>query len=154
MRYFVVFQLFMVFLVVGFSAKATDFGDYVWGPPHQDSVRPYLEEAKLPQNSRWQDDQWTPQDWIDSRGGSASAVIDGFYEAGILTDQYLDDDVPILEVGQTFLELGAQDKRRVVAFIDEVFGITKFHPTPVILIYFHEDDLHVGEFNAGGLQLQ
>ncbi|MEZ5814387.1 MAG: hypothetical protein R3E13_06665 [Alphaproteobacteria bacterium] len=163
MRKFMIFQVFMVLLVAGFSgfAAASDLSmlwgnikkDF-WGPPHSDFVRPHLEEAKLPHNSRWADDEWEPQDWIDARGGSVVRVVNGFYDAGIIVDQYFDDDVPVLEVGQGFIELGAQDKRRVVAFMDEVFGVTKFSKPGVIMVHFHEDDAPIGVFNAQGLQLQ
>lgn len=161
MRNFFVFQVFMaLFLAVlapisGHAGSLSELGKYIWGPPKSDFVRPYLEEAKLPHNSRWADDEWSPQDWIDSRGGNAVNVVNGFYEAGIISDQYIDDDIPVLEVGQGFLELGAQDKRRVVAFIDEVFGVTKYGDPAVIMIYFHDKkETPVGVFNAQGLQLQ
>ena len=161
MRNFVIFQVFTaLFLTVfmpisGHASSLRELGKYIWGPPRSEYVRPYLEEAKLPHNSRWADDEWSPQDWIDSRGGNAVNVVNGFYEAGIISDQYMDDDIPVLEVGQGFLELGAQDKRRVVAFIDEVFGVTKHGNPPVIMIYFHDrKETPVGVFNAQGLQLQ
>ena len=145
------FGVFLFFKPV----SATEFWDYfIWGMPDHQDVRPYLEEAKIPHNSQWADDEWEPQDWVDSRGGNPMAVINGFYDAGIITDQYFDDEKPVLEVGQTFLDLGSKDKRRVVAFVDEVFGVTKFSEAGTIFIYFHEDDLPIGEFNKGGLQLQ
>lgn len=135
--------------------NATELWDYfIWGMPNHDEVRPYLEEAKIPHNSQWADDEWSPQDWIDSMGGNPMNVIQGFYDAGIITDQYFDDEKPVLEVGQTFLDLGSKDKRRVVAFVDEVFGVTKFNGAGTIFILFHEDDLPIGEFNKDGLQLQ
>jgi len=166
MRFIKVFQLVMVLLLgVSVEALASSARDYLWGPPQTDFVRPFLEEAKLPHNARWADDEWSPKDWIDSRGGSVKAVVDGLYRADIVVDQYI-DDVPVLEVGQGFLELGAQDQRRVVAFMDEVFGITKFATPGIILVLFHRDDkswLHgliegdteqIGVFDANGLQLQ
>jgi len=163
MRSFIVFQILTVLFTVAFvpSSTASDLsmlsgnvGKELWGPPNSSFVRPHLEEAKLPHNSRWADDEWTPQDWIDSRGGDAVTVVNGLYEAGIISDQYFDGGIPVLEVGQGFLDLGAQDKRRVVAFIDEVFGVTKFAEPGVIMIYFRNDDEPVGLFNAQGLQLQ
>jgi len=164
MRYFIVFQVFIMFLGVVLAPDSASAGDvgraignftkYIWGPPQSDVVRPYLEDAKIPHNARWADDEWSPKDWVDARGGDAVAVVNGFYSAGIIADQYFDDDVPVLEVGQGFLDLGAQDKRRVVAFMDEVFGVTKFAETPVILIYFHKRDKPIGVFTAQGLQLQ
>ena len=73
-----------------------------------------------------------------------------------MLDQYFDDEIPVLEVGQNFLELGAQDKRRVVAFVDEIFGVTKFSQAGVILIYIQADKTEkpVGVFTVQGLQLQ
>ena len=152
--------IFQVFVILGLciflpgAAQASDMGDYIWGPPSTDIVQPYLEGAKIPHNARWADDVWSPQDWIDSRNGNALAVVNGFYTAEIVTDQYFDDDVPVLEVGQGFLELGAQEKRRVVKFMDEVYGVTAFAETPVILIYFYKGDELVGVFTEEGLQLQ
>ncbi|MCB9983886.1 MAG: hypothetical protein H6861_09490 [Rhodospirillales bacterium] len=166
MRFILVFQFFIAVLVLNSGAGfATSARDYIWGPPQKDFVRPFLEEAKLPHNARWADDEWSPKDWIDSRGGSVKAVVDGLYRADIVADQYVDNDIPVLEVGQGFLELGAQDKRRVIAFMDEVFGVTKFSTPGVILIVFHQDkswlhdllednDERIGFFDANGLQLQ
>ncbi len=167
MRFIKVFQLVMFFLLgVSVNAGMGFARDSIWGAPQDYTVRPFLEEAKLPHNSRWADDEWSPQDWIDSRGGSVVAVVDGFYRADIVVDQYVDDDVPVLEVGQGFLDLGAQDQRRVVAFMDEVFGVTKFATPGIILVLFHRQDkswLHgliegdterIGVFDANGLQLQ
>jgi hypothetical protein len=154
MRFITVFQ-YVALMALAFAAQpalAQNLSKYIWGPPNTNPVRPYLEEAKIPHNSQWADDQWRPQDWIDSRGGSAAAVIDGFYESGIITDQYTDGDIPVLEVGQRFLELSDQDKRRVAAFVDETFGITR--QSGLFLINFHKNDTPVGVFTAQGLQLQ
>lgn len=161
MKFFLILQVVVLVLCPVFipaasaqSMKAgfSSFTKWIWGPPDSSSVRPYLEGAKLPHNSQWADDEWTPQAWIDSRG-SASAVIEGFYEAGIITDQYTDGDVPVLEVGQKFLELSGQDKRRVVAFFDDTFGISR-SGQGVLKVVFEKGDIPVGLFTAEGLQLQ
>lgn len=151
-------RVWMMLLVLGCGvvaslspAYAQTPGKFIWGPPNVDPVRPYLQEAKLPQNSQWAEDAWTPQDWIDSRG-SAAAVIDGFYNAGIITDQYTDDNIPVLEVGQKFLELSDQEKRRVVAFMDDAFGVTENEG--IFMLYYYKHDVPVGVFGADGLQLQ
>lgn len=167
MQKFTVFQVVMalcVVLVLPVNAQASGFSrsmgvlgkNFIWGVPEHPGVKPYLEDAKLPHNSRWADDEWEPQDWIESRGGNPMNVINGFYDAGIITDQYFDDDIPVLEVGQTFIELGAKDKRRVVAFIDDVFGVTQNTKAGVIVIYLDHKggDVPIGEFNKNGLQLQ
>jgi len=154
MRLPLVFQFFGFWLCLALPcAVASPLGQYIWGPPDSDPVRPYLETAKIPHNSQWEEKGWTPQDWIDSRDGNAFTVVNGLYEAKIITDQYSDGDVPVLEVGQAFLDLSHQDKRRVTAFFDAVFGITKTGKG-FFLIRFHKHSIPVGLFNAKGLQLQ
>ncbi len=153
MRFILCIQMVTIALAAGISAPAqAQIGKYIWGPPNTNPVRPYLEEGKLPHNSQWNDDGWTPQDWVASRGGSTKAVIDGFYNSGIITDQYTDDDIPVVEVGQRFLQLSDQDKRRVMMFVDETFKITQQNGS--FMIYFHKYDTPVGLFTAQGLQLQ
>lgn len=136
----------------GIKKSLSGVTKWIWGPPTAPAVQPYLEGAKLPHNSQWADDQWTPQAWIESRG-SAAAVIEGFYETGIITGQYTDGNIPVLEVGQRFIDLSGQDKRRVVAFFDDTFGITRSSPG-ILKVVFEKDDLPVGLFSAEGLQLQ
>lgn len=157
MRYFMIFQMFMLFFLAAFVpsiASAGGLSKYIWGPPQSDFVRPYLETAKLPHNARWAEDEWISQDWVDARGGNPVDVVNGFYRAGIVTDQYFEDEIPVLEVGQGFIDLGSQDKRRVLAFMDEVFGVTKSEGVKVILVYSHKHNKLLGVFTAHGLQLQ
>ena len=156
MRFFIFFQVLIMILAGVSSAQADLFGNtgkWIWGPPNTDPVRPYLEEGKIPHNSQWADDEWEPQMWIEDRG-SAKAVIDGFYAAGVVTDQYIDHGMPVLEVGQTFLELSGQEKRRVAAFFDHVFRVTQTHEKGAFHIIFHKHDALVGLFGKEGLQLQ
>lgn len=155
MRFIVFLQILSGLLLLNPGiGNASTIRDYIWGPPQRDFVRPFLEEAKLPHNARWADDQWSPKDWIDSRAGSVRAVIDGFYRAEIITDQYFEDDIPVLEVGYGFLQLGTQDQRRVIAFMDEVFGVTKFSKPGVIHLLYEKNNRPVGVFTSKGLQLQ
>lgn len=127
-------------------------GRFVWGPPNAESVQAVLQSEKDFTASPWARQDWHPQGWLDSRGGSAKTVIEGFYEAGIVTDQYFDKGTPVLEVGQKFLELSREDKHNVTAFIDETFGITR--QQGAIKLVFYKYDLPVGIFTAQGLQLQ
>jgi hypothetical protein len=176
MRFSYVFQVLAVFAVVfsvapvqaglndeykPSSKTSMKHGKYVWGTPSHDETRLYLNEAKIPHNSQWADDQWTPQNWIDARGGSAMAVIKGLYDAGIVLDQYV-DDVPVLVVGRPFLELSGLEKRRVTAFFDHVFEITAGADNGVFNVVFVEEKFYgmfretadIGYFNASGLYLQ
>ncbi|GJL86191.1 MAG: hypothetical protein DHS20C02_19660 [Micavibrio sp.] len=118
-----------------------------------DDVRPYLNDSKIPHNTQWDNDDWKPEDWIASKG-SAKRVIDGFYAANIITDQYVDDDIPILEVGQGFMELSELEKRRVVMFVDHAFQVTSAAPDGMFLIHHQKSDEPLGIYTKNGLQLQ
>lgn len=123
-----------------------------WGVDQEQMVRPMLEDAKTPHNSQWDNDPWTPQDWIESRGGP-QAVMSGFYNTGVIIDEYTDDDMPVLEVGQNFMRLSQEDKRHVVAFVDYVHGHTKNSGKTINIVHRASGDL-VGVYSADGLQLQ
>lgn len=162
MRFLTVLSMVCVFLVGGMqpvlaqdssSGNMMNDGRFFWGRADSSFVRPYLEEGKTPINSRWDDGQWRPHEWVVARG-SAQAVIDGFYEADIVTDQYLDDGTPVLEVGQGFLDLSAIEQRRVTAFMDHVFHVTAAHEKNSYLIVFEDNGQAVGVFTPQGLQLQ
>ena len=144
---------------------AASLWKFIWGPPTHDETRLYINEAKWPHNSQWANDQWSPQDWIDARGGNAMAVVNGFYSAGIINDQYFaGDDVPVLEVGQRFFDLSDLDKQRVSAFIDHVFGVTRSdNGHGAFRLVFVEDSYFwglwkekrdIGLFTAQGVQIQ
>jgi hypothetical protein len=121
------------------------------------SFQPHLKDGKTPHDVvGWQqDDQWQPQDWIDARGGSAKAVMDGFYRAQVVTGQYTDGGVPVLEVGQGFMDLSSREQRRVATFVDYAFKVTENSPEGVFYIYhLADDDNPIGVYGKDGLQLQ
>ncbi len=160
MRFSYVFHSLSILIIGTFAAGNAfaqangDVWKHLWYRPKGEQVRPYLDEAKLPHNSQWAEDDWTPQDWVEVRGGSPLNVIDGFYRAKIVTDQKFDKDTPVLEVGQGFLRLSAQEQHRVLAFIDDTYGVTTNSPAGVIEICLdHESDI-IGVFDKNGLQIQ
>ena len=64
---------------------------------------------------------WHPRDWIAQRK-SPGALVNGFYNAGILKDQYTnDDDIKILEVGPSFYHLSQRDQRRVADALSYIY---------------------------------
>ena len=99
---------------------------FSWWPGHWDDLdfHPYLEGAPHAHTSQWDDDGWTPKDWVQRTGGDELSTVRRFYKVGILQDQYVDDGIPVLVVGQPFFQLGGQDKQRVMDLIDHVYGIT------------------------------
>ena len=81
-------------------------------------------------------------------------VIRGFYTADIIRDQYVDDDVPVLEVGPGFYMLGGHDKRRVTELVDDVYGITSSKRFGMFMIYDWKTEKAIGAYTQYGLQLQ
>lgn len=100
---------------------------FAWWPSHWRAMnweKRHFEDAKTPIVSQWASERWTPGDWIAQSGGDGLAMVQGFYNAGIVTDQYTDDDTPVLEVGPAFFHLGGYDKRRIVAAVDQAYRVT------------------------------
>ena len=148
-----IFICFSITLQAQASSKPWVFG---WSPYHWQNLdfdKPYLEESTTRHNSQWEFDHWRPQDWIESRG-SADAVMENLYTYGIITKQYMDDDFPVLEVGLPFIQLSGQEKRRVTAFVDHVFGITRNPETGMYRLREHGTKRELGLFTRYGLQIQ
>jgi len=116
-------------------------------------VRPYYEDSKIPHNVQWDYEGWNPQSWIADKG-SAKAVMDDLYAGKIITKQYIDDEIPILEVGDGFMDLSTREKRRVAAFVDHVFGVTKTSPNGTFIVKRAGADDPIGLYTKHGLQLQ
>lgn len=137
---------------------------FSWWPSHWADLnfeKPYLEQGKKPHNSQWNNIDWAPQDWL-SQYENQLVLIDDFYRARIITDQYVKrgffglgrDIMPVLEVGPAFYRLGGQDKRRVADTFDTVYGITA---SKVFGMYVLEDSLtgrQIGTYTQYGLSLQ
>ena len=126
-----------------------------WWPSHWQNLnfeRPYLNEAHIPHNSQWDNDEWTPYDWAGHHS-DPKAMINNLYAAKIITDQYTDDNVPVLEVGHNFIRLSGEDKRRVAAYVDHVFGITRSE-SGMFHLYYDATGKPIGIYTKAGLQLQ
>ncbi|NCT41063.1 MAG: hypothetical protein GW778_05330 [Alphaproteobacteria bacterium] len=127
---------------------------YILGDSAGDVREPYLKDGKGPQNNQWDHDAWSPELWAEDKG-SVMAVIDGFYDAGILVRQY-EDKVPVLEVGKPFLKLSPIDQRHVVEFIDYAFKITADQKPGVFYIVIDQKagKRLLGLYSIHGLQMQ
>jgi hypothetical protein len=153
----------LVIVFTGFSAPAHAgfWGDIMcWFTPCTGNgseyfTRPYLEDGKKPHNIANADDDWVPEDWLDEKHDKQQ-VMSGLYASGIITDQSRDfvSGQPEIEVGQTFMKLSEQEKRRVIKFVDYVSGFTKTDPNATIEIYHKASGDPVGYYNAEGLVLQ
>ena len=121
---------------------------------HHSETAPYMKGPKIPHNNQWDNDEWRPEHWVEAKG-SAQAVIDGFYDEGVIVRQY-EDKVPVLEVGKPFLRLSPPDQRRLVEFIDYAFEITQSqeHGVFYIVIDGKKGQKLLGLYSKHGLQLQ
>ena len=98
-----------------------------------------MDDQKINNRALWDQDTWTPEAWIKD-AGDAKRIMRDFYAVGIVTDQYEDgDDIPVLEVGEAFLQLAGVDQRRVLAFVDHVFQITAAEENGMFYVYYAED---------------
>lgn len=137
------------------SPKPWPLGWWPWHFEELDYERRLLDPPTLPNNQQWSGDRWQPQDWVAARG-SAKAVIDGLYDAKIITDQDVDDGIPVLEVGPGFRRLSGREKRHVAAFVDYAYGITKKSGKDGMFHVIDDcTDEPIGLYTAAtGLQLQ
>ncbi len=147
-------SVWIVFAALGLFLVLTGCDSIRPNNKDHSEVQPYLEEAKTPHNIQWDDDDWTPEDWIASRG-TAKNVMDGFYASDIITRQFVGtNDIPVLEVGQGFMQLSTHEKRRVVVFVDHVFEVTASSPNGSFFIRHARSGDAVGLYTRQGLQLQ
>lgn len=127
---------------------------FSWWESHWDGLDfiPY-QNGKHPHNTQWDDSGWRPEHWAAQRGG-AEEVIRGFYFADILRGQYVDDGVPVLEVGPAFYMLGGEDQRRVADMVDYVYNITASRENAMFQLYDWKTREPIGAYTRYGLQLQ
>lgn len=137
-----------------------------WFPSHwhDQDFKPHLEDPKIPHNTQWQNglynnDDWHPENWIKAEG-SIRNVLDGFYDNDIIREQDVYHDIPALIVGDGFMNLSGQEKRRVTAFIDYAFQVTNSSPVGMYSIYYYRTKTPlgkgrpIGSYTPAGLQLQ
>ncbi len=113
---------------------------------------PY-QNGKHPHNTQWEKRGWQPEYWAVQRE-SGIEVVRGFYFADIVRGQYVKDEIPVLEVGPGFYNLGGEDQRRVVAMVDDVYGITNAKEFGMFNLVDWETKEPIGAYTRYGLQLQ
>ncbi len=146
---------------LAFLANASAFAEpkpwvYGWWPSHWENLdfeKTYLYDGKSRHNTQWDHMQWQPQDWIAQRKNGLQ-LIQGWYKAGIITDQYEKRDVPVLEVGPRFYNLGGRDKRRVVQTIDSVYEVTSQDKNAIFRIRDAGSGKYIGLYSRHGLMLE
>lgn len=129
------------------------FMGYFVPPKTMDYERRYMFDGYQPHNYLYNNDEWSAQEWLKQR--SPQQLLDGFYQAGILTDQYEEDGIPAIEVGRTFMTLSSYDKVKVIKTLDAIYGVTEHHPAGTILVFYEEDDRDpVAVYSGNGVQFQ
>lgn len=144
-------------LLAPMSAKAEPKMTYwSWWPEHWENLdwQPYLEDSKQAHNSQWDQKKWEPADWAAQKPGGSAEIIRGFYNAEILSGQYIDDEMPVLEVGPNFYHLSGYDKRRVAETVDDYYQITASKLNGMYMIYDWRSKKPIGSYTAHGLQIQ
>lgn len=114
-----------------------------------------LEGPKGPHNNQWNNSGWSPEGWAEFYGDK-DTQIQQMVKVGILTDlsDMDDDDVAEIEVGQAFVRLSGQEKRRVIEYVDYAYGFTQRNPNGTILIQHDPTCCYIGIYTKNGLQLQ
>ncbi len=82
---------------------------------------PYVNTGKEVHLANLKDDNWSPDVWAHQYD-DPKKVVENFYESGIITRQYSDDDVAILQVGPGFYHLSAIDQNRVAKYLEFIHG--------------------------------
>lgn len=112
--------------------------------------RPYMNRWENAYDSHWENRLWQPSDWVDD-GQTVQNVIDGFYNSGIITNQYFSDNRPVVEVGYPFTELSGRDQRRVAEFIAYAFNLGPSDDTMQFVL--KNGNKSLGTYSRGMLQL-
>ncbi len=135
------------------QARSKSWLDWILTPKMPDFERPIMLDGKTPHPQSWHNDQWSPENWTAARG-TDKGVMDDLYASGIITDQYEEDGMPVLEVGPRFLQLSHSDQSKVASYVDDVFGITRLSEDGGFNIIYDPSDTVIGYYNAGGLVLE
>lgn len=150
--------LFFSLAIIG-SARADSKidGAVGWGPGHWEKdykFQPYIEHPTQPQHQQWRRDPWQPYQWATQYDGGGQQVIDGFYTADILRKQYVKNGTAAVDVGPGFYMLSGNDKRKVAAMIDYVYGITKNDLYGLYTLYDWNNHRPIGTYTQYGLEMQ
>lgn len=138
------------------ASEARPWHRYLW-PPAYDAIdweRRLMQNGTTPHPDQWDASGWKPEHWMAQRGGQGAGMVEHFFTVGILEDQSMEDDIPVLEVGTEFFRIGGEDQRRVMALVDRVYGVTTKSPHRMFLIEDGETGRPLGTYTVSGLTLQ
>lgn len=95
-------------------------------------------------------DNWHPENWVK---GNANFIQDRFYKSGLVTDQYVKNDIMILEVSDLFVRLSDIDKVKVLKTVDYMQGITKNYPKGFYKVRHKRTGRIIALYSGGNVQL-
>lgn len=111
------------------ASKVSCFHPYYFCPVIEDPYRiDGIDHTNRPRyRAPARGSEWHPQDWIVQRE-SATALVNRFYDSGILSAQYINDKgMQILEVGPHFYHLSQRNQRRVADVISYLYRPGTFY---------------------------
>lgn len=156
-----VFLIFITVLVVLAPVQAADRPGYIGsgtfmgdGSETDYSIPPYLNDATTPINAQWDIVAWDPSRWGADDSDKGGTIMSRFYASGLVTDQDMDDDVPVLEVGDLFLRLSDGDKGRFLETIDALYGITRSAAAGSFVVEHDRTNDIIAVYGKHGIQLQ
>lgn len=147
--------LLFTVVLVGYTSQSqaghATYWDYIYHEGYKHDFDPYVGSQKLKQRTEKDQDSWTPADWIDNPGDE-KIILRDFYKMGILEKQYMNKkNVPVLRVGEKFIQLSGFDQNRILAFVDYVFKITESEEFGMFYVYYYrEDNEPLGTYNKSG----
>jgi len=160
MRVFTFLTLFLFGLGASVMTHAASKPSvFFWGDHHFDhqTFKPYIGNSRMNHAYRWDNDNWTPEDWIE-RHGSKEAVMGALKRSHIIDEVdtlsfWQQEQTPVLEVGYAFSQISNKQKRRVLEFVDYVYDVTKKSEQGAILIEDDKTNVQIGVYTKLGLQL-
>lgn len=118
----------------------------------------YMEHPSQAHVHQWKNNAWSPHDWtMLDKSRDADTLLKKMQHANIIYDVVIDEDdeeTPVVEVGPGFYKLGGQEKRRMAAYLDHVYGFTSSKQDGVFFLNDARTDDQIGIYSRYGLQLQ
>ena len=159
-------QFFIMLLLIG-AGLAPAYADhtipdertpkafaYLFTPDEADLDRRYHTGWDNAYNSDWEYPYWSPYDWARD-DDTARRIYNNFFNTGVLERQCVDwnSETPMLQMGQTWLDMSGRDKRRVVKFVAFVTGVEARGEAMELVLHRNQICHPMGVYANGQVQL-
>lgn len=128
-----------------------------WWPEHfakMDWEKRLMQDGTTHHPNQWDGSNWKPEHWAAQREGGGAKILERFFTIGILEAFDMDEDIPVLEVGRGFFDLGGEDQKRVMTLVDRVYAVTTKSPRKMFLIEDGRTGKRLGTYTVSGLMLR